>query len=103
MAGQEGFEPPTPGFGVRCSSRSSYWPAGIVLPLGAIASILHSAQSRMRVSGDFALASLRLSEVLFGLSMQSVMPTKAAIFTELQLIWSRPFVFGCCIVSPFTL
>ncbi len=25
-AGQEGFEPPTPGFGVRCSSRSSYWP-----------------------------------------------------------------------------
>ncbi len=26
LAGQEGFEPPTPGFGVRCSSRSSYWP-----------------------------------------------------------------------------
>jgi hypothetical protein len=26
VAGQEGFEPPAPGFGVRCSSRSSYWP-----------------------------------------------------------------------------
>lgn len=26
VAGQEGFEPPSPGFGVRCSSRSSYWP-----------------------------------------------------------------------------
>ena len=26
MAGQEGFEPPTLGFGVRRSSRSSYWP-----------------------------------------------------------------------------
>ena len=26
MAGQEGFEPPTPGFGVRCSTNSSYWP-----------------------------------------------------------------------------
>ena len=27
MAGQEGFEPPTPGFGVRCSANWSYWPA----------------------------------------------------------------------------
>ncbi len=26
IAGQEGFEPPTPGFGDRCSNRSSYWP-----------------------------------------------------------------------------
>ena len=26
MAGQEGFEPTPPGFGVRCSSRWSYWP-----------------------------------------------------------------------------
>ena len=26
LAGQEGFEPPSPGFGDRCSSRSSYWP-----------------------------------------------------------------------------
>ena len=26
MAGQEGFEPPSPGFGIRCSSRWSYWP-----------------------------------------------------------------------------
>ena len=29
-AGQEGFEPPTPGFGVRCSSRSSYTPPSLV-------------------------------------------------------------------------
>ena len=27
LAGQEGFEPPTLGFGVRCSTNSSYWPA----------------------------------------------------------------------------
>ena len=33
MAGQEGFEPPTPGFGVRRSSRSSYWPAGVVFSI----------------------------------------------------------------------
>src|SRR5574341_1667203 len=26
MAGQEGFEPPSRGFGDRCSSRWSYWP-----------------------------------------------------------------------------
>ena len=26
LAGQEGFEPPTPGFGVRCSTNWSYWP-----------------------------------------------------------------------------
>src|SRR5438067_9840928 len=30
----EGFEPPSPGFGVRCSNRSSYWP---VLPTTIIA------------------------------------------------------------------
>src|SRR5215470_15141093 len=29
-AGQEGFEPPSPGFGVRCSNRSSYWPVGLL-------------------------------------------------------------------------
>jgi hypothetical protein len=33
MAGQEGFEPPTPGFGVRRSSHSSYWPAGLVFSI----------------------------------------------------------------------
>ena len=26
LAGQEGFEPPTRGFGDRCSTSSSYWP-----------------------------------------------------------------------------
>jgi hypothetical protein len=26
LAGQEGFEPPTRGFGVRCSTNWSYWP-----------------------------------------------------------------------------
>ena len=26
MAGQEGIEPPTPGFGDRCSAKLSYWP-----------------------------------------------------------------------------
>ncbi len=34
MAGQEGFEPPTSGFGVRRSSRSSYWPAVVVFSTG---------------------------------------------------------------------
>src|SRR6185503_14060754 len=28
--GQEGFEPPSPGFGVRCSNRSSYWPVSLL-------------------------------------------------------------------------
>ena len=31
MAGQEGFEPPAPGFGVRCSTNSSYWPTPVIL------------------------------------------------------------------------
>ena len=30
MAGQEGFEPPTGGFGDRCSSSWSYWPSYII-------------------------------------------------------------------------
>ena len=36
MAGQEGFEPPAPGFGVRCSNRCSCWPveqSGLLLGL----------------------------------------------------------------------
>ena len=36
MAGQEGFEPPTSGFGVRRSNRWSYWPSCVdIQPLGA--------------------------------------------------------------------
>ena len=33
LAGQEGFEPPSPGFGDRCSNRSSYWPKFFLLCL----------------------------------------------------------------------
>ena len=43
QTGQEGFEPPTPGFGVRCSTNSSYWP--VVLPP------LHMAHLHISSSG----------------------------------------------------
>jgi hypothetical protein len=33
MAGVEGLEPPTPGFGDRCSSHLSYTPIGRIIPL----------------------------------------------------------------------
>src|SRR5262245_10049210 len=32
LAGQEGLEPPTSGFGDRRSSHSSYWPVGEAIP-----------------------------------------------------------------------
>jgi hypothetical protein len=41
--------------------------------------------------------------MLFGLAVQSMVSTKSAIFPEPQLVWSCPFIFGCRIVSPFTL
>ena len=76
MAGQEGFEPPTPGFGVRCSTNSSYWPA-----------------SNPR----------RTCQGLLGLFVRRMFFAKTAILAELQFVRRRTLVFGGRIVSALTL
>ena len=40
MAGLEGFEPPTPGFGDRCSSQLSYRPSILIEPETRLTSLL---------------------------------------------------------------
>src|SRR4030095_13419319 len=69
--GQEGFEPPSPGFGVRCSNRSSYWPVGL-LPIN--------------IAG---LPSVRLPR----LSVRGMLAAKATIFLEFKYIRGTTVVF----------
>ena len=49
MAGQLGFEPRTPGFGVRCSAIKSYWPIGFS-PLMSCSSHLPRGASKTDVA-----------------------------------------------------
>jgi hypothetical protein len=73
LAGQEGFEPPTPGFGVR--------------------------RSTVRATGLHNTLIIRL----FGLFMLSVRPAESTIFAEFQLVWCCPFIFCSRVVSSFAL
>ena len=75
-AGQEGFEPPTPGFGVRCSSRSSYWPL----------IWLSDSTSRGSFHKGGALPALPC------LTVNRMLAAKATIFFTLQSIWGGAFV-----------
>ncbi len=81
MAGQEGFEPPTLGFGVRCSTNSSYWPARLVHV------IRRTAPTRPRAIS------------LFGFAMGRMLATEPAILAELKFVRCRSFVFGRRIIS----
>ena len=78
MAGQEGLEPPTVGFGDRCSSQLNYWPATIVV----------------------AVATCPVPpKTLFGLAMQSVLAAETAILFKLQLVRSILLVLCCRVVA----
>src|SRR2546427_5863889 len=79
MAGQEGFEPPTSGFGDRRSSRSSYWPG-----------------RRDLLRGRTRTPSLRLF-------VQRVRPAPAAELLELQLLRGLLAVLGGDVVPPLAL
>src|SRR3954454_5162824 len=58
LAGQEGFEPPTLGFGDRCSTSSSYWPVflPLLLPHSDLTSLLDDVRDRSGADGAAALA-----------------------------------------------
>src|SRR5574342_16148 len=76
LAGQERFEPPTRGFGDRCSSRSSYWP---IPPTPALLGllVLHVLAAARAVLGERELV-LRLLLVLRG----RVVPLLAGLALE---------------------
>ena len=88
MAGQEGFEPPALGFGVRCSTNWSYWPAlfGIQLSLQKTAILQDNASIK-----------------LFGFFMRCMRPAKRTIFLQFQLMRNGPFIFRRGIVSLLTI
>src|SRR5512133_1828644 len=75
LAGQEGFEPPTRGFGDRCSSRSSYWPEPAVALLRLL--VLHVLAAARAELGERELV-LRLLLVLRG----GVVPLFAGLALE---------------------
>src|SRR4030095_10886990 len=79
--GQEGFEPPSPGFGVRCSNRSSYWP--VCLLSINIAWLPPVMPPRFSVRGMLA--------------------AKTTIFLEFKPIRGTPLIFCGCVVTAFTL
>ena len=74
MAGQEGFEPPTRGFGDRCSANWSYWPSNV--------------------------APLNPS---FNLLMRHMLSAEAAVFLEGQTVRHVLLVFERGVIAPLTL
>ena len=90
MAGQEGFEPPSPGFGVRCSNRWSYWPnlSKKVWSIG----LLETKE----------LDALFLALLLCFL-VESMSLTESAVFLKLQFLRCISLVFGCRIIPSLAL
>jgi hypothetical protein len=82
-AGQEGFEPPTPGFGVRCSSRSSYWPVSCHRTACSVASTTETLQPH-----ELACFAVR-----------RMLSAKATILLPLESIWGGAFVLHGRVVS----
>ena len=112
MAGQEGFEPPTPGFGVR---RSTVRATGLHNPLGPLNGKIYQRPSHpigfvidpLNHSGlafsprRCPVKSASALTQLLGFSVRGVLTTKSAIFIELKLIRRGSLILGCRIVSSF--
>jgi hypothetical protein len=80
-AGQEGFEPPSPGFGVRCSNRSSYWPVCLL---------------------SIYIAGLPLV-MLPRFSVRSMLAAKTTIFLEFKPVGGTTLIFCGGVVTAFAL
>ena len=90
MAGVEGFEPPSPGFGVRCSSRSSYTPMpweGRLAPFPLTAALAQIAPI-FRASTHSRSSATTLLRFLVG----RVLVAPLAELLELQAVRMRPLV-----------
>ena len=92
MAGQEGFEPPTPGFGVR---RSAVRASGLNITE-------YSAQNKeLRLLKQETCVLLPVFLVLLlclCLFMLNMLSTMLTIFLEIKLLSGILFVFGCRII-----
>ena len=91
--GQEGFEPPTLGFGIRCSTNSSYWP------------IMESApaqEEELKVSPSKNRTPDLLNLSLFCFLMGSVFSAKPTILFKLQPLRGSLFIFCARIIFSTT-
>ena len=91
LAGQEGFEPPTPGFGVRRSTVRATGLQNRLLKQPVFLTTLEFDE-RLKVKNKSSL---------FGLFMQSMLSAESTVFTKLQFVRRCPFIFGRCVVSSF--
>ena len=79
MAGQAGFEPATLGFGVRCSSRWSYWPAFAHSRRSVDSGYLGFAMQRMRTTGRTELLYRKLVGLLLFVLRRRVVAPLASV------------------------
>ena len=97
-SGQEGFEPPTRGFGIRRSTNSSYWPS---IEEGTGYLLVDDLTQRKCQAGLIAAAtpSSNLHKwLLLGFFVRCGLAAPLAILVKLQLIWSRSLIFVRVIV-----
>ena len=87
MAGQEGFEPPTPGFGVRCSA--------------VRATGLSEVPGSMSRAPQQSTRNLELGTVLLGFLMGGVLAAPTTVLTQYDPIRRILFILRRCVISPF--
>ena len=93
LAGQEGIEPPTPGFGDRCSAKLSYWPTPAQIPDRGYPPVdtLPRLNCRLPVRR------------LFHFLVQSVLPVEPAVLLLLHPLRHGPLIPRCRVVAPLAL
>ena len=100
LAGQEGFEPPTRGFGDRRSANWSYWPL-LFFPSEAL---LLQIQGPTYCCRPLMSWQTRMSaQKLFFLFMRSTLFAKLAEFLYLKPFCLRLLVLHACIIFPLAL
>ncbi len=104
MAGQEGLEPPAPGFGVRCSTIRATGLRILILqpdPISSQASA--SAACPPPGKNDTAWrsnsAAIRFIFLLFTFLMERMLPVKRTVLFQLQLVRHGTLVFCCGVIA----
>lgn len=93
MAGQEGFEPPTLGFGVRCSAVRATGllrVSGLEFQAVAIPAISVTLETRNYL-------------LLLGFLVSGVLAAPTTVLAQLNSFWRILFILRRCVISPFAL